>query len=286
MKKLLLTSSLGLFALSLGSAEAATVLGQRVDLSKGATAALRSTGVCVELSCNDVISAKIDNQTTYLGSSWHGAFTYLVDGRVAMVGWVGIALGESPLSPAPSQFNRLSQKVAGVPMPKTWWNATLRNYDQSVGLYPGRVPRTVTKTAIFDTKVDRWETIYIAQPAHEQRLRALINRKEPRNAQAVADRFVQDMRGPLSSQQGQCPAGEKPLMATSRLHAIWDSTEWPNPNSIDRYFLQRGMVQIGCCGAPSTYSLPGLSGSAVTIETRNRYSASAADLPNGCVGSY
>lgn len=264
--------------MSLASAEAIT-LGQSVDLSKGPAAALRSTGVCVELTCEDVVIAKIDDRTTYLGGLTRGAFTYLVDGKVAMVGWVGRAFGESPLSPAPSQFNRLSQKVAGVAMPKSWWNATWRNYDNSVGLYPGRVPRVVTQTAIFDTKVRPWETIYIAVPAHEKRLRALINRVEPQNARAISERFVKEIRGSLSNQLPQCPAGTQPLMSATAWDRIWESN---NTNKIEEFFKQRAMPAVGCCGAPASYSLPGLSASVVTIEDRRYIGDAVIEYPNVC----
>lgn len=268
----------GYAALLLSSAHAAPVLGQRVDLTRGADAALRSTGICAELACKSVVIAKLDPATTYLGALDEGAFTYLVDGRVAMVGWMGRPHGESPLTPTPAQFNRLAQKVAGSGLPQAWLKTTWTNWNQSVGLNPMKVALVTQKNAVFGGKWSSggWYTLYIAQPAHAVRLRSLINRKEPNNAQAIATRLVRDLGGPLSPKRDQCPAGTKPLMAT----LLIDEQTY---KAVDAYFKQRGMPGIGCCGAPPTWSLPGLSASSIALETRNFRSDAVETYPNACV---
>lgn len=279
MRKTRITVAVATLVFS-GSAQAAPLLGQRVDLTRGAASALRSTGICTDLTCENTVIARIDARTIYLGALDRGAFTYLVDGRVAMVGWMGRPLGELPLTPTPAQFNRLAQKVAGQSLPAAWTKATLQNWDQSVGLDPTRVTRVTRPSAIFGGKVGdtAWYTIYIAQPAHEARLRALINRREPRNARAVAERFLRDASGPLSTQRDQCPAGSKPLIATLLLD---NKTQ----DGFREYFRRRAMPSIGCCGAPPTFALPGLSASSVSIETRNFQSQSVDQMPNACVES-
>lgn len=261
-----------------GTGHAAPLLGQRVDLSRGAQTALRATGICTELSCNDAVIVKIDAATTYLGALYGGAFTYLVNGRVAMVGWMGRPHGESPLTPTPAQFNRLAQKVAASALPPTWLKATWTNWNQSVGLDPGATPLVTQKNAVFGGKVKNggWYTLYIAQPAHAVRLRALINRVEPKNAQAIAGRFVRDLGGPLSPNRDQCPAGTQPLVAT----LLIDEKTY---KVADAYFRARGMPAIGCCGGPPSWALPGLSASNIALETRNPSSSTGGNYPNACV---
>ncbi|WP_156039409.1 hypothetical protein [Deinococcus marmoris] len=266
------------FSMLLGTAQAAPVLGQRIDLTQGAATALRSTGICAELSCDTAVIAKIDVDIIYLGALDQGAFTYLVNGRVAMVGWMGRPHGEMPRTPSLAQFNRLAQKVASTSLPQSWLKATSQNWDQSIGLDPDKVTRITQSNAVFGGKTGNgaWYTLYIAQPAHEARLRLLINRVEPKNARAIADRFMRDMGGPLSARRDQCPANTKPLIAIQLL----DNRSYA---SFDAYFKRLGMPSTGCCGGPPTWALPGLSASSVSVETRNFNSTNGDEMPNGCV---
>ncbi|GGO33506.1 hypothetical protein [Deinococcus humi] len=139
------------------------------------------------------------------------------------------------------------------------------------------LPRAVQESTVYGSKTGSgaWMTLYMVQSAHEVRLRALINRVEPANAQAVAARFIQAMKGPLSPIPGRCRAKETPLMAT----VLLDDTTYTRFNA---YFRKLGMPATGCCGSPPTWSLPGLSGSSVYVETRSF--DVGAELPNACVG--
>lgn len=259
------------------TASAAPLLGQTVNLSAGAAAAMRATGVCNLLSCQGAVIATIDPQTTYLGVLDGGAFMYLVGGRIAMVGWMGRPHGESPLTPTPAKFHRLSQVVAGQGIPQSWLSATWENWDQSLGLDPGKVKRSVQGNAVYGGKWGNgaWYTLYISQAPQEPRLRALINRVEPKNAQAIATRFRNAMGGPLSPMKDRCKKGTMPLMA----NVLVDNGAY---NRFNAYFKRLNMPAIGCCGGPASWSLPGLSASSVWVETRDY--ESDVEPPNACVG--
>ncbi len=219
--------------------------------------------------------AKIDPRTTYLGVLDGGAFTYLVDGRVAMMGWMGRPHGEYPLTPSPAQFNRLAATGAGQAIPRSWLKLTWTNWNNTLGLDPMKVPRAVQGSTVYGAKTGSWMTLYMVQAAHEVRLRALINRVEPANARAVAARFVGSMKGPLSTAPGRCSAKETPLMAS----VLLDDAAYKR---MDAYFKKLGMPATGCCGAPATWNLPGLSSSSVYVETRSF--DERMELPNACVG--
>lgn len=256
-------------------AMAAPVLGQRVDLSRGAARALASLGVCRPLSCRDVVSARIDTHTLYVGALDEGAFTYVVDGRVAMVGWMGRPHGESPLTPSPAQWNLVSRMVTGQDMPGAWRQATWTNWDGSPGLDPDKLQRVQQGAFVSGAKTGAWMTVYAVQAAHEVRLRGLINRAERSNARAVALRFIRQHTGPLAAEGRGCEASSLPLMAAGRLD---DAAS----RRFAAYFKTLAMPATGCCGAPATFTLPGLSASSVFIETRARDSSGMT--PNACVG--
>lgn len=191
-----------------------------------------------------------------------------------MAGWMGRPTGDLK-TPTPAEFNRLARAVTRTGIPQAWLKTTDNGFDGTPRLDFLKAPRVKGPTVTFGSKWGSggWFTFYVAQNTLEPRLRALINRAEPRTAQAIARQFVRDMGGPLSGQPHTCLKNRLPLMSSLLL----DDKEYA---ALNRYFQSRGMSAAGCCGGPATWVLPGLSGSSVVVETR---AADGSDNPDACV---
>lgn len=248
-------STLLLVLMLIGTASAAQL---------GTATPLASTGICGVLECKGMITAKLNNRVTYVGTPGGGAFAYLVGGRIRMMGWYGYPQGDSPPYPSWEKVNRLAVIATGRGAPTvlknhmtaTGWDgtkginvdafkgATFRSGNFIFGGVPGGGPDAL------------YTAFYVAEASYARELSALINRNEPYTAIAAAESFMKTFG--LVPKPGNCQqassVGRKAQFSEAQ-HERWYA-----------YFKARGFNPTGCCGAPPTFHLPGLSGSSVYVD--------------------
>lgn len=230
----------------------------------GSTTPLAKTGICTVFDCKGMITTKLNDRVTYVGTPGGGAFAYLVGGRLRMMGWYGYPQGESPLYPSWDKVSRLALLATGRPAPATLRNyVTATGYDGSRGIdvnsFRGR--SFPSGTAVFGGVPGsgpnaRYTAFYVAETDYARELSSLINRQEPAGAIAAADRFFKTFN--LTPRPGSCELSS----------SIGRKTQVSEAQKERWYVHLRslGFNVTGCCGSPPTFHLPGLSGSYLYID--------------------
>lgn len=229
----------------------------------GTATPLSNTGICSVFDCQGLTTTKLNNRVTYVGAPRGGAFAYLVGGRIRLMGWYGYPQGESPPYPSWDKVNRLSVIATGRPAPtvlKAYITAEgWEGRGINVAAFKGKI--FPSGTAVFggapgDGPNARYTAFYVAEAAYARELAALINRQEPYVAIAAAEAFMKSFG--LTPKAGSCQQASSIGRKSQFSEAQQD--RWY------AYFRARGFNATGCCGAPPTFHLPGLSGSSVFVD--------------------
>lgn len=233
----------------------------------GSTTSLAKTGICTVFECQGMVTTKLNNRVTYVGTPGGGAFAYLVGGRLRLMGWYGYPQGDSPLYPSWNKVNRFALLATGRPAPialKSHITAT--GYDGSKGInvnsFKGR--SFPSGAAVFGGVTGsganaRYTAFYVAETNYARELSSLINRQEPATAIAAADRFFKTFN--LTPKPGRCQYSS----SIGRVNQFSEA----QANRWYAHLKSLGFNTTGCCGAPATFHLPGLSGSYIYIENRS-----------------
>lgn len=230
----------------------------------GSTTALARTGICTVFDCKGLTTTKLNDRVTYVGAPGGGAFAYLVGGRLRLMGWYGFPQGDSPLYPSWDKVNRFALLATGRPVPTALKNhITATGWDGTKGInvdsFKGKT--FLSGTAIFGGVPGsgpnaRYTAFYVAEAAYARELSTLINRQEPAVAIAAAERFFKTFN--LTPKAGGCQLSS----SIGRKNQFTEAQQ-------DRWYdtlVALGFNPTGCCGAPPTFHLPGLSGSFLYID--------------------